>query len=193
MKKIETGIEGLWIIETRVFSDSRGSFLESYSRAKLEALGIKEPLEQTNFARSHKGVLRGLHFQTPPHAQSKLVRCVRGYLYDVAVDIRKGSPTFGKWFGLELNDTDGKMLYVPPGFAHGYYALSECDFEYHVGGSGYEPKAEGGLRWDDPAVGITWPMDNTLKMNERDRTFPLLADLDSPFRFVSEHEKIWMS
>ncbi len=192
MQKTETGIEGLWVIETKIYADERGSFSEPYNRKKLEALGITESLEQANFARSHKGVLRGLHFQAPPHAQSKLVRCVRGLIYDVAVDIRTGSPTYGKWFGIELSDTSGKMLYVPAGFAHGYYALSECDFEYHVGISGYEPKAEGGLRYDDPGIGIKWPMDNTLRINDRDKSFPLLADLTSPFTYVSEHEKGWL-
>jgi dTDP-4-dehydrorhamnose 3,5-epimerase len=181
MHKIETGIPGLWIIETKIFSDHRGEFFESYHRGKLAALGIDDVLEQVNVGRSRPGTIRGLHFQRPPHAQSKLVRCSRGSLYDAVVDLRKGSPTYGKWFGTELTERDGRMLYVPAGFAHGFYAITACELTYNVGMAGWNASAEGGLRWNDEAIGIAWPVEREIVINERDGAYPSLAELDSPF------------
>ncbi len=184
MKIIETGIPGLLVIEPQVFADERGHFFEAFSAAKLAASGIESGVVQINQSSSKKGVLRGLHFQAPPHDQTKLVRCGRGRLYDVAVDIRRGSPTFGAWFGVELTEDNKKMLYVPSGFAHGFYSLTDgCELVYLVGKSGYAKAAEGGVRFDDPAVGIDWPLEGEPLVNERDRTFPLLTRDNSPFVF----------
>ncbi len=185
MKITETGIPGLLVVEPQTFGDERGWFFEAHSAAKFAQLGIEPGVTQINHSSSKKGVLRGLHFQATPHDQTKLVRCVRGALWDVAVDIRKGSPTFGKWFGLELSDENKKMLYVPSGFAHGFYSLTDgCELLYLVGKSGYAKTAEGGVRFDDPAVNIEWPFIAELgapQVNERDRTFPLLTADNSPF------------
>lgn len=185
MKTIETGIPGLLVIEPQVFADERGHFFEAFSAAKLAALGLDPGVVQINQSRSKKGVLRGLHFQAPPSDQTKLVRCNRGRLYDAVVDIRRGSPTFGKWFGLELSEENNKMLYVPSGFAHGFYSLTDgCELVYLVGKSGYAKAAEGGVRFDDPAVNIEWPIDAEPLVNERDRTWPLLTADNSPFVFA---------
>lgn len=184
MKIIETGIQGLLVIEPQVFADERGHFFEAHSAAKFSQLGIEAGVMQINQSRSKKGVLRGLHFQAPPFAQTKLVRCGRGSLYDVAVDIRRGSPTFGKWFGLELSEDNKKMLYVPEGFAHGFYSLTDgCELIYLVGKNGYAKSAEGGVRFDDPAVGIEWPFSESGEplVNERDRTWPLVSKENTPF------------
>jgi dTDP-4-dehydrorhamnose 3,5-epimerase len=187
MQKIDTHIPGLCVLEPRVFEDDRGHFFELHSADKLAAFGIDPAVKQINQSSSKKGVLRGLHFQAPPHDQTKLVRCSRGKLYDVAVDIRKGSPTFGKWFGIELSDENKKMLYVPSGFAHGFYSLTDgAELQYMVGKTPYVKEAEGGLRFDDPAIGIQWPFhqDGTAPLvNDRDRTFPTLAALATPFVF----------
>ena len=184
MKTIATGIPGLLVIEPKVFVDERGHFFEAHSASKFAAFGIEPGVVQINQSSSKKGVLRGLHFQAPPHDPTKLVRCGRGRLYDVAVDIRRGSPTFGKWFGVELSDENKKMLYVPSGFAHGFYSLTDgCELVYLVGKSGYAKAAEGGVRFDDPAVIIEWPMDGEPLVNERDCTFPLLTEDSTPFVF----------
>jgi dTDP-4-dehydrorhamnose 3,5-epimerase len=182
MKKVETHIPGLVVIEPQVFADERGHFFEAFNAAKVAALGIEPGIMQINQSRSKKGVLRGLHFQAPPHDQPKLVRCVAGRLYDVAVDARRGSPTFGTWFGIELSAENMKMLYVPSGFAHGFYSLTDgCELLYLVGKSGYAKAAEGGVRFDDPAVGIVWPFEGAPLVNERDRTWPLLTPESTPF------------
>jgi dTDP-4-dehydrorhamnose 3,5-epimerase len=187
MKKTDTHIPGLCVIEPRVFEDERGHFFELYSAEKLAALGIDGNVKQINQSSSKKGVLRGLHFQTPPHDQTKLVRCSKGRLYDAVVDIREGSPTYGKWFGIELSEENKKMLYVPSGFAHGFCALTDgAELQYMVGKTSYVKEAEGGLRYDDPSVGIQWPLDAAPLVNERDRTFPLLHELASPFKFSQE-------
>lgn len=184
MKKIETGIPGLVVIEPQVFPDDRGHFFEAFSAAKLEALGIEPGVVQINQSSSKKGVLRGLHFQAPPFDQTKLVRCSRGRLYDVAVDIRRGSPTFGRSYGIELSDENKKMLYVPTGFAHGFYSLTEgCELLYLVGKSGYSKVSEGGVRFDDPSAAIVWPLDGAPLVNERDRTWPLISEENTPFVF----------
>lgn len=187
MKITETGIPGLVVVEPQVFGDDRGFFFEAHSAEKLAKLGIEPGVVQINQSSSKKGVLRGLHFQAPPFEQTKLVRCVRGSLWDVAVDIRRGSPTFGKWFGLELSDENKKMLYVPAGFAHGFYSLTDgCELLYLVGKSGYAKAAEGGVRYDDPAINIAWPFPEDAgapNVNERDRTFPLITAENTPFVF----------
>jgi dTDP-4-dehydrorhamnose 3,5-epimerase len=181
MKTTATGIPGLLIVEPQVFNDERGFFFEAYSAAKFVALGIEPGVTQINQSFSKPGVLRGLHFQSPPHDQTKLVRCISGRLFDVAVDIRRGSPTYGKWFGLELSAENKKMLYVPSGFAHGFSALTDCELLYLCGKSGYDKASEGGLRYNDPEVGIVWPFDGQPLVNQRDASFPTLAELKTPF------------
>jgi dTDP-4-dehydrorhamnose 3,5-epimerase len=184
MKITETGIPGLLVVQPQVFADERGHFFEAHSASKFASLGIEAGVVQINQSSSKKGVLRGLHFQAPPHDQTKLVRCGRGRLYDVAVDIRRGSPTFGKWFGIELTEDNKTMLYVPSGFAHGFYSLTDgCELVYLVGKNGYAKAAEGGVRFDDPAIGIDWPMDGGPLVNERDRTWPLVTADNTPFVF----------
>lgn len=189
MKTVETGIPGLLVVEPSVFGDERGHFFEAHSAEKFVALGLEAGVAQINQSRSAKGVLRGLHFQAPPFDQTKLVRCIRGALWDVAVDIRRGSPTFGKWFGVELTDDNKKMLYVPSGFAHGFYSLTDgCELLYLCGKNGYAKNAEGGVRFDDPSVGIEWPLLPGVEsiVNDRDRTWPLLTEKTTPFVYYGE-------
>jgi len=144
-------------VRPRVFGDERGFFLETYKRSEFAAHGIGLPFVQDNQSCSTRGVLRGLHYQVPPSAQGKLVRCVAGEVLDVAVDIRSGSPFFGKWVAETLSEQNHHMLYVPPGFAHGYYTLSERAQVLYKVTAEYAPACERGIRWDDPALGIAWP------------------------------------
>jgi len=158
MKVIQTEIEGVLIFEPRVFGDSRGFFYESFNQKVFDdATGGGFSFVQDNHSRSARGVLRGLHFQHAPHAQGKLVRAAAGAVFDVAVDIRKGSPTFGRWVGAELNAENHRQMWVPPGLAHGFVVLSEtADFLYKTTDY-YAPQAEGAVRWDDPDLAIAWP------------------------------------
>ncbi|MDP3985660.1 MAG: dTDP-4-dehydrorhamnose 3,5-epimerase [bacterium] len=183
MKKIGTGIPGLYIIEPQVFADDRGHFFEAHNASKCVALGIEPGIVQINQSFSKRGVVRGLHFQAPPFDQTKLVRCVRGRLFDVAVDIRRGSPTYGKWFGIELSDENKRMLYIPTGFAHGFSALTDCEMMYLCGRAGYQKTTEGGLRYDDADIGIDWPHEGAPIVNERDLAFPILQNFETPFVF----------
>ena len=163
MKVTRTEIEGVMVIEPRVFGDARGFFLESFNQQAFnDAVGVDVQFVQDNHSRSARGVLRGLHFQRPPHAQGKLVRVTQGSVFDVAVDIRKGSPTFGRWVGVELSAENHKQLWIPAGFAHGFLVTSDsADFLYKTTDY-YAPQAEGCIRWDDPAMGIEWPDTGTL-------------------------------
>lgn len=167
--------------------DERGWFSETFRQSALEEAGFTGgAFVQDNHVRSTKrGILRGLHFQKPPHAQDKLLRCVRGAIFDVAVDIRKGSPTFGQWAGAELSAENTHQLLVPKGFAHAYCTLTEeCEVLYKCTDY-YAPQAEGALRWNDPAVAIDWPVPaGDISTNERDGTASLLADLDTPFVYA---------
>jgi len=158
MKVIQTEIEGVLIFEPRVFGDNRGFFYESFNQKVFDdATGGGFSFVQDNHSRSARGVLRGLHFQKPPHAQGKLVRAAAGAVFDVAVDIRKGSPTFGRWVGAELSAENHRQMWVPPGLAHGFLVLSEtADFLYKTTDY-YAPQAEGAVRWDDPDLAIAWP------------------------------------
>lgn len=177
MKIIETGIEGLLVVEPTVFGDERGWFQEAFSAPKLKEFGFQDPVVQANHSFSRAGVLRGLHFQRAPHEQSKVVRCLRGRLFDVAVDIRPGSITYGQWFGLELSEDNRKALIVPRGFAHGFYAVTDCELFYLCGHAAYDKDSEGGLRFDDPELSIDWPLSGQPLVNERDRQFPALSEL----------------
>ncbi|MBR0533833.1 MAG: dTDP-4-dehydrorhamnose 3,5-epimerase [Bacteroidales bacterium] len=183
MKIKKTSIEGLVIVEPEIFRDGRGYFYESYNARDFEAAtGIKVEFVQDNQAFSRYGVLRGLHFQLPPHDQAKLVSVVRGKVIDVAVDLRKGSPTYGRYEAVELSGDNHLRLFIPRGFAHGYLVLSRTAlFQYKCDGF-YAPKAEGGLAWNDPAIGIDWPVPaKDIILSEKDRNRCLLKDFDSPF------------
>jgi dTDP-4-dehydrorhamnose 3,5-epimerase len=174
VKITETSLPGVLLVEPRVFRDERGAFTEAFQLRRYAAAGIPGPFVQDNFSRSKKGTLRGLHFQEP-EAQGKLVQVLRGAVFDVAVDIRVNSPHFGKWFGVELSDTDWKQLWIPPGFAHGFCVLSdEADFVYKCT-TPYAPEHDRGLRWDDPDLGIEWPVKAPL-LSPKDAGAPRLAE-----------------
>lgn len=183
MKITPLAIPEVLLITPARHGDERGWFSETFRQSALEEQGFSGAFIQDNHVRStSRGIVRGLHFQKPPHGQAKLLRCVRGAIFDVAVDIRKGSPTWGQWVGAELSAENAQQLLVPEGFAHGYCTLTdECEVIYKVTGY-YAPQAEGALRWNDPAIGIDWTMPNEeISANARDAAAPLLADLDSPF------------
>ncbi len=158
MKAITTAIEGVLILEPKVFGDARGFFMESFNQKTFnDAIGHEVTFVQDNHSRSGKGVLRGLHYQRPPHAQGKLVRVTQGSVFDVAVDIRAGSPTFGQWVGVELSGENHRQLWLPAGMAHGFLVTSDsADFLYKTTDY-YAPQAEGCVLWSDPALGIAWP------------------------------------
>jgi len=182
MEIIDTTIEGVKIIEPRIFGDARGYFFESFSQREFEEKVCKTTFVQDNESKSIAGVVRGLHFQKPPFTQSKLVRVVRGAVLDVAVDIRKGSPTFGQHVAVELTEDNHRQFFIPRGFAHGFVVLSdEAIFQYKCDNY-YAPQSEGAIAWNDPALGIDWrvPTENRI-LSEKDMHHPLLADLDSPF------------
>lgn len=169
------------LIEPQIFGDQRGFFLEMYKRSEFLANGIKEEFVQDNFSHSTRGVLRGLHYQRPPRAQAKLVTVLRGTVFDVVVDIRKGSPTYGQWVGITLSDQRRQMLYVPVGFAHGFCVLSEeADFAYKVS-TEYAPELDSGILWNDPALGIPWPIDEPV-LSSKDLHLPRLCE--APVDFV---------
>ena len=174
------------LIEPRRFGDNRGWFTETYNARTFADRGIGVTFVQDNHSLSRpRFTLRGLHFQTPPHAQDKLVRCIRGRIFDVAVDVRAGSPTFGRWVGAELSAENGRQLFVPVGFAHAFLTLEEdCEVTYKCSDL-YAPDCDGGVRWDDPAIGIDWPMpaDASPELSAKEVALPLLADFASPFAY----------
>lgn len=180
MNILETSIKDLLIIEPRVFGDDRGFFLESWNRKVFAELGLDLDFVQDNHSRSSRGVLRGLHFQNP-NPQGKLVRVIAGRAWDVAVDLRKSSPTFGKWEGLELSADNKRMFWVPPGFAHGFVALEDgTDFVYKCT-EYYDPANEHSLLWNDPAVGIDWPLEGLKpQLSPKDTEAKTLAEIE-PF------------
>lgn len=184
MRDVGTGLPGLKLIEPVVHGDDRGFFLESYREDRLAELGVREHWLQDNHARSGRGVLRGMHFALPP-GQAKLVRCVRGAIVDVCVDIRRGSPTYGRWEAFELDDVAHRMLYVPVGFGHGYCVISDVADVTYKCSHPYDPALEREFSPFDPEVGITWP-DVPPIVSARDRDAPLLADIagDLPFTFA---------
>ncbi len=175
---IKTDINGIIIVEPKVFGDNRGYFMETYEERKFAEGGIDVKFVQDNQSKSTKGVLRGLHFQKT-HPQAKLVRVIKGTVYDVAVDIRKGSKTFGKYVGVILSDENKKQLFIPRGFAHGFLVLSdEAEFVYKCDDF-YYPEDEGGIMWNDTAIGINWPLDGieTVMLSEKDKKQISLSDL----------------
>jgi dTDP-4-dehydrorhamnose 3,5-epimerase len=173
-------ISDVILVVPKVFGDDRGFFLESYKHSDFAAAGIPEHFVQDNHSRSVKGVLRGLHYQKNPAAQGKLVRCLNGSIFDVAVDIRKGSPTFGMWVSSELTGGNHHMLYVPPGFAHGFLVLTETAEVLYKCTTEYMPSEDRGIIWNDPSIGITWPIPGPI-LSAKDRVLPLLKDADNNF------------
>ena len=178
-------IAGLLLITPRRFGDERGFFSESWNRKVLAGHGIDIDFVQDNHSLSKTvGTVRGLHFQAPPHAQAKLVRCGRGRLFDVAVDARKGSPTFGQWFGAELSFDNGKQLLIPEGFLHGFMTLEPDTEIIYKCSDYYAPECDGSVRFDDPDIGIDWPLkDIDFTVSAKDRDAPSFADFDNPFTF----------
>jgi len=179
----QTALSGVVLITPPRFGDHRGFFSESYSRAKLSRAGIEIEFVQDNHSLSREqGTIRGLHFQAPPHAQDKLVRCGRGALFDVAVDIRTGSPTYGQWVGYELSFENGRQLLVPAGFAHGFMTLEPDTEIVYKCSDYYAPETEGALLWSDPDIGIDWPLgDAAPVLSDKDAAAPGLSGFQSPF------------
>lgn len=181
VKTFETEIADLIIIEPQVFEDSRGHFFETYKFSQFFAKGISDKIVQINQSFSNQNVVRGLHFQANPHGQAKLVKCLEGEIYDVAVDLRKSSPTFGKYFGINLSSENKKMLYIPVGFAHGFSVISStAKVEYAVFGGEYAPQSEGGIKFDDADLKINWQVENPI-VSDKDRVLPALKDLKQLF------------
>ena len=182
MNIIKTPIDGLLVIEPQVFSDSRGYFVETYNEQRYREAGIDAQFVQDNQSCSSYGVVRGLHFQRPPYSQAKLVCCTVGRVLDVAVDLRKASPTFGQWFGVELSDENKRQFFIPKGFAHGFSVLSDkaiftykCDTLYH-------PEADGGILLSDPDLAIDWQIPEEIRiLSDKDKKHPILRDFVSPF------------
>jgi dTDP-4-dehydrorhamnose 3,5-epimerase len=184
MKFIKTAISGVYIIEPSVFGDNRGYFSESFNLEKFEENIYPIKFMQDNESKSSKGVLRGLHFQKPPFTQAKLVRCIEGRVMDVAVDIRKGSPTYGKHVAIELTGENKKQLFVPRGFAHGFSVLSNTAvFAYKVDNT-YAPECDSGIRYDDKDLNIDWGLpEEEVQLSVKDKNLRFFKDLDSPFNF----------
>jgi dTDP-4-dehydrorhamnose 3,5-epimerase len=174
MNVTETSIPGVLLIEPRRFGDSRGFFSELFQEERYAAAGVTGRFVQDNLSRSKKGTLRGLHFQEP-RPQGKLVQVLRGAVYDVVVDIRRGSPTFGRWFGAELSDENFRQLWVPPGFAHGFCVLSDTADFYYKCTDLYIPEHDRGILWNDPAIGIEWPIREPL-LSAKDKIAPPLSN-----------------
>ncbi len=184
MEVKEIAISGLYIIEPKIFGDSRGYFYESFSRRDFEAKIGSVDFCQDNQSFSHYGVLRGLHFQKPPFTQSKLVRVIQGTVLDVAVDIRKGSPTFGQYVAVELSGENHRQFFIAKGFAHGFCVLSETALFQYKCDEFYHPESEGALAWNDPDLHIEWNIPaERIELSEKDKHHPFLKDFDSPFTF----------
>ncbi|MEQ2464761.1 dTDP-4-dehydrorhamnose 3,5-epimerase [Niallia hominis] len=184
MKFSKTNLDSVIIVEPDVFGDHRGWFMETYNESNFLKAGISVKFVQDNQSFSAaKGTLRGLHYQLNPKAQTKLVRCTRGSIFDVAVDIRKGSPTYGNWFGVELSAENHKQLLVPKGFAHGFMTLTEdVEVQYKVDEL-YAPECDRGILWNDPTIGIEWPIDVEPILSEKDQKAPLLKNADNNFNY----------
>ena len=182
MEIIKTNIEGVVIIEPKVFGDERGYFFESFSQKEFDEKVGRTVFVQDNESKSCYGVVRGLHFQVPPFAQAKLVRCVKGKVLDVAVDLRKGSPTYGKHITVELTEDNHRMFFIPRGFAHGFSVLSETAIFQYKCDNYYAPQCEGALQWDDKDLNINWLLpEKHVVLSEKDKHHPLLKDFESPF------------
>ncbi|MCK9452159.1 MAG: dTDP-4-dehydrorhamnose 3,5-epimerase [Bacteroidales bacterium] len=180
MEIITTKIPDLLIVKPTVFEDNRGYFFESYNKEQFLGKGIDQNFVQDNESKSMKGVLRGLHFQAPPFAQGKLVRVMKGAVLDVAVDIRKNSPTYGQWASIELTESNKMMYWVPPGFAHGFVTLEDSTVFFYKCTNVYNKASEGSIRWNDPDLNIDWNIKNPI-LSEKDQISPLFKDFISPF------------
>jgi dTDP-4-dehydrorhamnose 3,5-epimerase len=178
-------ISGPQLVCPRIFDDERGYFFELYKHTDFTSGEIEEHFVQDNFSRSAKGVLRGLHYQKDPAAQGKLVMCMKGVIYDVAVDIRKGSPTFGKWVGAELTDSNRFMLYVPPGFAHGFQVISDGAEVLYKCTAEYSPQNDRGIIWNDRDINISWPLAEPV-FSSKDKLHPALRDADNNYTYYSK-------
>ena len=174
-------IEDVILVKPKVFGDNRGFFMESYKKSDFYDNGIAVEFNQDNHSKSSKGVLRGLHYQKAPKAQAKIVRCIKGAIFDVAVDIRKGSKTYGKWVGVELTEENKKMLYIPAGFAHGFCVRSDVAEICYKSSDEYSPENDRGIMWNDPEIGIDWNLDTNPVISEKDSKHPLLKDADNNF------------
>lgn len=180
MKRIDTGLPGVCLLEPKVFGDPRGAFFESYRKDVLAGLGIVRDFVQDNQSASSRGVLRGLHYQLG-RPQAKLIRAVAGEIFDVAVDLRRGSPTFGRWVGEILSAANRRIMFVPEGFAHGFLVLSESAEVLYKASDYYAPAEERGLRWDSPEVGVAWPLRGVAPvLAPRDAAFPTLSQVPDP-------------
>jgi dTDP-4-dehydrorhamnose 3,5-epimerase len=174
----KTPIDGLIIIEPKIYYDSRGFFMETYKQRDFLSLGISEQFSQDNHSCSAKGVLRGIHFQREPFAQGKLVRVLRGKVWDVAVDLRKNSPTFGKWFGIELSEENSKMFYIPAGFGHGFAALEDDTHLFYKCTKEYNATCDGGIKYDDLDIAVDWKLGEISPIiSEKDDKLPLLKEV----------------
>lgn len=172
---INTSIKDVKVIEPRIYGDERGFFMESWNNRDFSQVA-PVAFVQDNHSRSKKGVVRGLHFQLPPHAQAKLVRCLVGSIYDVAVDIRRTSPTFGQWVGVELSAENKRQLWIPEGFAHGFVALTDYAEVFYKTNDYWHKECEGSIRWDDPTLNIKWPLDEQPCLSEKDAIAPFFKD-----------------
>ncbi len=182
MEIIKTKIPGLLIIKPTVFEDERGYFFESYNNEKFQEAGIDVRFLQDNESKSQKGVLRGLHFQNPPHDQGKLVRVMQGAVVDVAVDIRAGSPTYGQWESIKLTGENKMMYWIPPGMAHGFVTLEDNTIFFYKCTNVYNKESEGSIRWNDPDLNIKWGIENPI-LSEKDQITPFFKDFKSNFKF----------
>ena len=175
MKIVETDLAGVVVVEPKVFGDARGFFYETWQKERYEDAGIKGTFVQDNVSFSRKGVLRGLHYQQP-HSQGKLVSVLQGEVFDVAVDIRAGSPQFGKWTGVILSGENHRQLWIPEGFAHGFCVLSDIAYFSYKCTDVYTPACEGGILWNDPDIGIKWPLEDVV-LSDKDQVYPLLKEV----------------
>lgn len=180
---IKQEIEDVILIKPKVFDDERGFFLESYKHSEFCKNGISDVFVQDNHSKSSKGVLRGLHYQLNPMAQGKLLRCVEGRIFDVAVDIRVGSPTFGKWVGVELSEENKQMLYIPAGFAHGFVTLSETAQLLYKATNEYSYENDRGIKWNDPDINVDWGVDFEPLISDKDAKQPLLKNAEINFKY----------
>jgi dTDP-4-dehydrorhamnose 3,5-epimerase len=181
-KFIKLDIPEVLLIEPTIFGDERGFFVETYKQSEFVSNGIDHHFVQDNHSKSNKSILRGLHYQLNPNAQGKLIRVVQGAVFDVAVDLRQGAPTFGRWVSVELNDRQKNMLWIPPGFAHGFCVLEDNTHVLYKTTAEYHPGDERGIFWNDPALGIKWPISNPL-LSERDQRWPGIKDAEMNFSF----------
>ena len=181
MEVVETGIKDLLVIKPRVFEDGRGYFFESFNKDMFQKNGVNATFVQDNESQSMKHVLRGLHFQKPPFAQGKLVRVMHGSVLDVAVDLRKGSPTYGKWKSILLTSKNKWILWIPEGFAHGFVTLEDHTVFFYKCTNFYNKGSEGSIRWDDPDMGINWGDVKNPVLSEKDKIAPFFRDFESPF------------